>query len=49
MLNGNLGVKNYIVEYYKSQDNIWVELDIVSGTTTNYRDSDLQKNDFRLL
>ena len=39
------GVKNYIVEYYKSQDNIWVELDIVSGTTLEYRDSDLQKND----
>ena len=39
------GVKNYIVEYYKSPDNIWVELDIVSGTTLEYRDSDLQKND----
>ena len=30
----------------KSQDSVkgWVQLDIVSGTTTNYRDSDMQKN-----
>ena len=37
-------VQNYIVEYYQSQNNVWVQLDIVSGTTTNYRDSDIQKN-----
>ena len=41
----DLGVQNYIVEYYQIQNNIWVELDIVSGTTINYRDSDIQKND----
>ena len=41
----DLGVQNYIIEYYQSQNNIWVELDIVSGTTIDYRDSDLQKND----
>ena len=41
----SLGVQNYIIEYYQSQNNIWVELDIVSGTTLDYRDSDLQKND----
>ena len=41
----DFGVQNYIIEYYQSQNNIWVELDIVSGTTNDYRDSDLQKND----
>ena len=41
----SLGVQNYIIEYYQSQNNIWVELDIVSGTTLDYIDSDLQKND----
>ena len=25
--------KNYIIEFYQSQNNNWVELDVVSGTT----------------
>ena len=42
----DLGVQNYVIEYYQSQDSVkgWVQLDIVSGTTNNYRDSDMQKN-----
>ena len=39
------GVKNYIIEYYKHQDEKWVKLETLSGTTLDYTDSDIAKED----
>ena len=38
------GVRNYIIEYYQHQDNVWIDLETLSGTTLDYIDSDLQKD-----
>ena len=38
------GVRNYIIEYYQHQDNAWIDLETLSGTTLDYIDNDLQKD-----